>query len=71
MLTRWTLSDQTSYVKNPQIISFKCEALLEVEEENLDQTFVITFQSINISNTKNIKKFWVGIFKGQSHISQV
>ena len=25
---------------------------------------------IIISNTNNIKKFWVGIFKGQSHISK-
>ena len=39
--------------------------------QNLDQTVVNTFFSINFSNTNNIKKFWVGIFKGQSHISQV
>ena len=30
-----------------------------------------TFQSINISNTNNIKKFWVGIFKSQGHFSRV
>ena len=39
--------------------------------QNIDQTVVNTFLSINISNTTNIKKLWVGIFKGQSHISQV
>ena len=34
--------------------------------QNLDQTV-----SSSISNTNNIKMFWVGIFKGQSHIGKV
>ena len=27
--------------------------------------------SINISNSKNLNKFWVGIFTRQGHINQV
>ena len=28
-------------------------------------------QQLNIRNTNNLKKFWIGIFKGKSHISEV
>ena len=38
--------------------------------QNLDWTVVNMFFRININNTNNINKFWVGIFKSQSHISQ-
>ena len=50
-----------------------------IQPQNLNKTSVSksrpnvanTFLTINNSNTNNTKKFWVGIFKGQSHISQV
>ena len=51
--------------------NFGLKILTKLQLQNLDQTVVNTFLSINISNTTNIKKLWVGIFKGQSHISQV
>ena len=38
---------------------------------NLHQTGVNMFLSINISNSKNLNKFWDGIFKRQGHINQV
>ena len=38
--------------------------------QNLDWNVVNMFFRININNTNNINKFWVGIFKSQSHISQ-
>ena len=41
----------------------------EFQRQNLDQSVVNTSLSNNISNTNN--KFLVGIFKSQSHISQV
>ena len=46
-------------------IRFKISTKLQLQ--NLNQPIVDTF----LSNTNNVKKFWVGIFKGQSHISQV
>ena len=45
--------------------------MTKLQLQNLDQTVVDPFLNVNISNTNNIKKFWVGIFKGQGHISQV
>ena len=38
---------------------------------NLQQTVTNTILIINISNSNNINKFWVGIFTGQGHINQV
>ena len=35
------------------------------------QTVANMILNINISNSNNFNKFWVGIFKGQSHIIQV
>ena len=43
--------------------------LTNIQGQNYDHTVNI-FLSINNSNTNNIKKFWVGIFKSQSHINQ-
>ena len=39
--------------------------------KNLQQTFVNTILIINISNSNNLNKFWVGIFTNQGHINQV
>ena len=50
---------------------FSKEISTKHQPQNLDQTVVDPFLNFNISNTNNIKKFWVGIFKGQGHISQV
>ena len=38
---------------------------------NLQQTVANTILIINISNSNNINKFWVGIFTRQDHINQV
>ena len=38
---------------------------------NLQQTIANTIHIINISNSDNLNKFWVGIFTNQGHISQV
>ena len=51
--------------------NFTFNILTNIQVENLDQNVVNTFLSINISNTSNIKKFWVGIFKSQSPNNQV
>ena len=47
-----------SFMNNPQL-------------PNLQQTFANTMLIINISNRKNINKFWDGIFTRQGHINQV
>ena len=51
--------------------NFSFDILTKTQLWNLDQTVVNMFLSINIPNINNIKKFWVGIFKSQSHITQV
>ena len=38
---------------------------------NLQQAVANTILSINISNSNNLSKFWVGIFTRQGQISQV
>ena len=38
---------------------------------NLQQTVANTIHIINISNSNNLNKFWVGIFTRQGHINQV
>ena len=38
---------------------------------NLQQTIANTIQIINISNSNNLNKFWVGISTRQGHIKQV
>ena len=57
--------DQTSASISWPKIRFKISTKPQLQ--NLDQTVANTF----LSNTIKIKKFWVGIFKGQSHINQV
>ena len=63
--------------KNISWPNFSFNIINTIKVQNLYQTSTsksrpnCTFLSINISNTNNIKKFWVGIFKGQGHISQV
>ena len=37
----------------------------------LQQTVANTFVSINIGNSNNLGKVWVGIFTRQGHINQV
>ena len=39
--------------------------------QNLQQTVSNTILITNITNSNNLKKFWVGIFTRQSHINQV
>ena len=38
---------------------------------NLQQTVANTILIINISNSNNLNKFWVGIFTRQGHINKV
>ena len=38
---------------------------------NLQQTVANTIHIINISNSNNLNKFWVGIFTRQGNINQV
>ena len=45
--------------------------MTKLQLPNLHQTIVNTFLSINISNSNNLNKFWVGIFTRQGHINQV
>ena len=52
-------------------LKFKFQISTKPQFQNHAQTVVNTFLSINISNTNNIKKFWVDIFKDQSHTNQV
>ena len=47
-----------SFMNNPQL-------------PNLQQTVANTILIINISNSYNINKFWVGIFTRQGHINKV
>ena len=57
--------------QNFSIKSWPTSSCPSAQLQNLGQTVVNTFLSKNISDTNNIKKFWVGIFKSQSraHIS--
>ena len=59
--------DQTLCSKSEQKFSFMTKPQLP----NLQQTVANTILIINISNSNNLNKFWVGIFKGKSHINQV
>ena len=38
---------------------------------NMKQNVVNRFLSINMSNSNNLNKFWIGIFTRQGHINQV
>ena len=59
--------DQTLWSKSEQKFNFMTKPPLP----NLQQAVANTFLIINISNSNNLNKFWVGIFKGKSHINQV
>ena len=54
----WKSEQKFSFMNNPQL-------------PNLQQTVANTILIINISNSNNINKFWVGIFTRQGHINQV
>ena len=45
--------------------------ILTPQLPNLQQTVANTILNINISNSNNLNKFWVGIFTRQDHINQV
>ena len=57
--------DQTLCTKSEQKFNFMTKPLLP----NLQKTVANTILIINISNSNNLNKFWVGIFKGQSNIN--
>ena len=59
--------DQTLCSKYEQKFSFMNNPQLP----NLQQAVANTILIINISNSNNINKFWVGIFTRQGHINQV
>ena len=66
----WTSTlkfDQTLCSKSEQKFSFMNNPQLP----NLQQTVANTILIINISNSYNINKFWVGIFTRQGYINQV
>ena len=60
-------NDQTLCSKSEQKFNFMTKPPLPYLQQAVANTILI----INISNNKNLNKFWVGIFKGQSHINQV
>ena len=49
----------------------KFHFMTKLQLPNMHQTINNMFLSINISNSNNLKKFWVGIFTRQGHINQV
>ena len=57
--------DQTLWSKSEQKFNFMTKPSLP----NLQQAVANTFLIINISNSNYLNKFWVGIFKGKSHIN--
>ena len=59
--------DQTLCSKSEQKFGFMTKPQLA----NMQQTVGDTILIINISNSNNLNKFWVAIFKRQGHISQV
>ena len=59
--------DQPLCSKSEQKFSFMTNPQLP----NMQQTVAITILSINIGNSNNLNKFWVGIFSRQGHINQV
>ena len=59
--------EQTLCPKSEQKFNFMTKPQLP----NLQQTVANTILTINISNSNNLNKFWVDVFKGQSHINQV
>ena len=60
-------NDQTLCSKSEQKFNFMTKPPLPYLQQAVANTILI----INISNNKNLNKFWVGIFQGQSHINQV
>ena len=59
--------DQPLCSKSEQKFSFRTKRQLP----NLLQTIANMILSINMSNSNNLNKFWVGIFSRQGHINQV
>ena len=59
--------DQTLCSKSEQKLSF----MTKLQLPNLQQTVANTILIINVSNSNNLNKFWVGIFTRQGHINQV
>ena len=45
--------------------------MAKLQRPNLQQIIVNLFSIINISNSNNLKKFYVGIFTRQGRINQV
>ena len=45
--------------------------MIKPQLPNLQQTVADKILIINISNSNNLNKFWVGIFTRQGHINQV
>ena len=58
--------DQPLCSKSEQKLSFMTKHQLPNQ-----QTVANMILSINISNSNNLNKFWVGIFTRQGHINQV
>ena len=67
--------DQTlcskSEQKNNLMTKLQLPNLHQIQLPNLHQIVVNMSLSINISNSNHLNKFWVGIFKCQSHRNQV
>ena len=61
----WT-STSKSWSKSEQKLSFMTKRQLPNQ-----QTVANMILSINISNSNNLNKFWVGIFTRQGHVNQV
>ena len=59
--------DQTLCSKSDKKLSFMTKPQLP----NLEQTDANAILITNISNSNNLKKFWVSIFTRQGHINQV
>ena len=49
----------------------KVKFYVQTSASNLQQTYANTIFIINISNSNNLNKFWVGIFTRQGRINQV
>ena len=55
--------DQPLCSKSEQNLAF----MIKLQLPNLQQNVIKTFFIINISNSNNLNKFWIGIFTGQGH----
>ena len=63
----WPTLDKALCSKSEQKLSFRTKHQLP----NLLQTVAYMILSMNMSNSNNLNKFWVGIFARQGNINQV